>query len=70
MPYFHYEGYVTPERRPTPALRAGVSVATPLNLQFLGRTSLSVTYPALIKAYYGDRQVAQAYFNLEITGKQ
>ncbi|MEW6326891.1 MAG: hypothetical protein AB1487_04770 [Thermodesulfobacteriota bacterium] len=68
-PDFHYEGYVTPERRPIPALRAGVSVATQLNLQLLGRTSLSGTYPALIKAYYGDGQVAQAYFNLEITGK-
>lgn len=68
-PAFQYEGYVTPERRPIPALRAGVSVATQLNLQLLGRTSLSGTYPALIKAYYGDGQVAQAYFNLEITGK-
>lgn len=68
-PDFQYEGYITPERRPIPALRAGVSVATQLNLQLLGRTSLSGTYPALIKAYYGDGQVAQAYFNLEITGK-
>jgi len=68
-PDFHCEGYVTPERRPIPALRAGVSVATQLNLQLQGNIPSPGTYPALIKAYYGDGQVSQAHFNLEITGK-
>ncbi len=67
-PDFKYEGYITPDRRPIPALPAGVSVATQLKLQLLGPAILSGRYPALIKVYYGNGHVSQAAFHLEIVG--